>query len=266
MAAFCTKCGTPLPSSTGFCPSCGTPVGQGAVAPSAVFTPVPAPQAQVAPATPPQYQQAAPGYQATPGYSQVNAGAAPPVGGYPSAAGYPGAPAKSSGGAMKIILIVVAVVVGLGVIVAGVVGYGAWRISHAIKDSVKTDSKGNSTVSLLGSTISAGKDINVSAADLGVPIYPGAAHTEGGMHMSLPTMTMTSAIFVTDDAVSNVVAFYKGKLGENESDVDTDTGSVLSSGKEGPDGKSGTMITVAPGTGKNNGKTTISIVRTISTK
>jgi len=246
MAAFCSKCGAPLPSNTGFCPSCGTAVGQGVVTPQPAFVPVPTPQAQPAP-----------GYPPAQGYTQGNAG-------YPPAVGYPAAQAKSSGGATKIILIVVAVVVGIGVLGVGLAWYGMWRVSHVIKDSVHTDSKGNSTVSMLGGSISAGKDLNISASDLGVPIYPGAARAEGGMHMNLPTMSMVSAIYTTSDPVATVVAFYKGKLGENESDMDTDNGSVLSSGKEGASGKSGTVITIAPGTGDASGKTRISIVRTSS--
>jgi hypothetical protein len=255
MASFCTKCGAPLPSSTGFCPACGTPVAAGVVTPAPGFTPVPVP---VPPAQP------APGYQATPGYSQVNPAGAPPAG-YPPASAYPPQQQKSSGGALKIILIVVAVVVGLGVVVGGFAMYSVYRMAHAIKASVQTDDKGNSTVSVLGSTISAGKNVDISAADLGVPLYPGAARGEGGMHMTLPTMTMSSAVFTTGDPVSVVVAFYKGKLGENESDMDTDTGSVLSSGKDGPNGKNGIVITIAPGTGNTSGKTKISIVRTVST-
>ncbi|MGD0797033.1 MAG: hypothetical protein ABR910_04845 [Acidobacteriaceae bacterium] len=177
------------------------------------------------------------------------------------AGAYPPAQAKSSGGALKIVLIVVAVVVGLGVLAAGAFGYFAWRVSK----SIHTDSNGNATISAMGSTISAGKDVNISAADLGVPIYPGATRGEGGMHMSLPTGSVDSAIFVTADPPSAVAAFYKGKLGENETDINTDTGSMLSSGKQGADGKSGTMITIQPGSGNNSGKTQISITHTEST-
>jgi hypothetical protein len=161
---------------------------------------------------------------------------------------------------------VIAVLVGVGVVVVGGIGFMAWRVSHAIKASVHTDSKGNSTVSMLGGTVSTGKNVNVTAEDLGVPIYPGAARSEGGIHMTLPTLSMSSAIFTTNDPVSSVVAFYKGKLGENESDMETGSGSVLSSGKQGANGKNGIVITVGPGSGSSSGKTKISIVRTVSTQ
>ena len=234
MAGFCTKCGAAVPSATGFCSTCGAPIG------SPLATP--APQPPVAAAAPPVAPASA--------YGQ------------PPAAGAYTAPPNSGGGALKIILIVIAVVVGLGAIGAGIVGYGIYKVAH----SVTTDSKGNGTISVPGiGAISAGKDMNVSAADLGVPLYPGATVGEGGMHMTLPTGSVVTAVYDTSDPVSSVVAFYKGKLGANESDVDTANSSVLTSGSEGPNGKSGIEITVGPGTGNNSGKTQFVIVHTTST-
>jgi hypothetical protein len=223
MAGFCTKCGASIPSTTGFCPSCGTPI---AAAPGAA--PSPAPQQ--------------------------------PPAGYPPAA-YPAPPPRNSG-ALKIVLIVIAVVVGLGVLAVGSIGLMAWRVSRA----VHTDSNGNATISALGANISAGKNVVVSEADLGVPIYPNATRGEGGMHMTLPNMSMVSANYLTDDPQSTVAEFYKGKLGPNESDTEGSTTTVLSSGREGPTGKNGTVITIGPGLGSNAGKTQISIVRTTSTQ
>ena len=88
------------------------------------------------------------------------------------------------------------------------------------------------------------------------------------MKMSLPTGSVDSAVFVTDDPVSAVVAFYKGKLGENEVDTETGNGTMMSSGKEtgSGGGKQSTMITVSPGTGKNSGKTQVTVMHTVSTK
>jgi hypothetical protein len=157
---------------------------------------------------------------------------------------------------------VIAVFVGLGVIAAGVVGYGIYKV----KQAVHLDNSGNATLSALGANISAGKNVNVSEADLGVPFYPGATRGEGGLHMSLPTGSVDTAVFTTDDPVSAVTAFYKGKLGENESDINSDTGTVLTSGKQGANGKSGTMITIGPGSGDKSGKTQITITHTVSTQ
>jgi hypothetical protein len=224
MADFCTKCGASVPSATGFCPTCGAPIG------SPLATP--ASQPSVAAAAPPV--------------------APPPTYGQPPAAGAYAPPPKSGGGALKIILIVIAVVVGLGVIGAGIVGYGIYKVAH----SVQTDSKGNGTISLPGvGAISAGKNVDVSAADLGVPLYPGAI-----------AGSVMTAVYVTSDPVSSVVAFYKGTLGANESDIDTANGSVLTSGSQGANGKSGIEITVGPGTGNNSGKTQFVVMHTTSTQ
>jgi hypothetical protein len=138
----------------------------------------------------------------------------------------------------------------------------AWRVSRAIH----TDSNGNTTLSALGANISAGKNVNVSEADLGVPIYPGSTRGEGGMHMTLPNMSMVSAIYLTDDPQSTVATFYKGKLGPNESDTEGGSSTILSSGREGPNGKNSTMVTIGPALGSNSGKTKISIMRTTSTQ
>jgi hypothetical protein len=229
MANFCTKCGSTLPGTTGFCPSCGAPIG------SPIATPLQPVQAAPAPPVAP-----------APTYGQ-------PAGTYV-------APPQKSGGALKIILIVIAVIVGLGVIGAGIVGYGIYKVAH----TVSTDAKGN--VSALGGAFSAGKNLNLTASDLGVPLYPGASEGEGGMHMSLPTGSIVTAVYVTSDPATSVVDFYKGKLGANESDVDTANGSVMTAGTQDGSGKSGIQITVGPGTGNNNGKTQIVIVHTVSTK
>jgi hypothetical protein len=245
MAGFCSKCGSSLPESTGFCPACGTPVAA-ASAPSSAASVNPG-YAPVATPVTPTYP--APTYPAPPPV-QPNYSVPPPARG---------------GGALKIVLIVIAVIVGLGILAACVVGYGIYRV----KQAVHLDNKGNATISTLGGSISAGKDVDVSAADLGVPLYPGATRGQGGMKMTLPTGSMNSVIFLTNDSPSDVVAFYKGKLGENEVDTETSNGSVLSSGHDstGSGGmKNATMITVAPASGNDEGKTQITIVRTVSAK
>jgi hypothetical protein len=173
-------------------------------------------------------------------------------------------PAKSSGGGwVKILLIVVGVFVLLGVIVMGFVGYGIYRVREAVK-SVKVDDKGNATITGLGGAISAGKDVKVSEADLGVPIYPGAVQGQGGMKMNLPGMTMNTVIFTTNDPKSAVMDFYKGKLGDNESDMDNGENSVMTSATS--DKKNVTMITVGPGSGDKAGKTQITIMHRTTTK
>ena len=47
MAAFCTKCGSPLASSAGFCPACGTAIAPGAGAAAAPVQAKTVPQRQL---------------------------------------------------------------------------------------------------------------------------------------------------------------------------------------------------------------------------
>jgi hypothetical protein len=256
MAGFCTKCGSQMPSETGFCPACGTPAGAGSVTPQQGFAPVAVPVVPVAQPVP----VAAPTYQATPGYSQVNA---PPAAGYPPAAAYPVAPPTKSGGALKIILIVVALIVGLGLISGAVVGYGIWHTYKTVKDSVRMNGKGDTaSVSVPGGgTMSIGNDASASSSDLGVPIYPGAERKKGGLNMNTGSVSMVMAHFTTGDSTGQVVDFYKGQMGEGTTAVATGTnnGTVLNSG--GKD-TNRIIVTVGAGTGDDAGKTTIVILHT----
>jgi hypothetical protein len=213
----------------GFCPKCGTPLASNSGFCTSCGAPV---AAGVAPAqpVPPSPQQAA---------------------------GYPPAPqATSSGGTLKIVLIVVAVVFGLGILGAGALGFMAWRVSK----SITVDSKGNgATMSLPGvGSVSTG-DTAASASELGVPPYPGAVREKGSMNMNTATASMVMAHFSTNDSQSQVVDFYKGKMGDGAVAVATGNGTVINSGGQDTDR---IMVTVGPGNGDDAGKTTIVVVHT----
>jgi hypothetical protein len=182
---------------------------------------------------------------------------APVPPGPPVAAGYPAAPPKSSGGALKIVLIVIAVVVGLGIVAAGAVGFMAWRVARTIN----VDAKGNNaTVSLPGiGTVTAG-DSTATDADLGVPTYPGAVREKGGMNMSSAAASMVMGHFSTNDSPSQVVDFYKAKMGDGVAVVSTGSGAVINSG--GPD-TNRIVVTVGAGSGDDSGKTAIVIMHTM---
>ena len=169
------------------------------------------------------------------------------------------APAPGSGSsAVKIILIVVGVVVGLGMLSAIVFMFGVWRVSRAVRMNRAGDSV---TLSTPSGTITAGNTAAVSEADLGVPIYPGAARREGGMQVNSANGSMVTAVYSTSDPVSKVVDFYKGKLGENTSVIESGTGAVISSGTQN---KEGLVITVTPDPSASDGQTKITIMRTQS--
>ena len=83
-------------------------------------------------------------------------------------------PAKSGTSALKIILIVIAVFVGLGLIAAGAFGYFVWRVAHAVHVA---ESGGKVTIPSIGG-ISASTSETFTASDLGTDIYPGAASAD----------------------------------------------------------------------------------------
>ncbi len=105
-------------------------------------------------------------------------------------------PPKSGPSVLKVVLIVVAVFVGLGLIGAGVVGYGIYRVAQSVH---MVDSSSPLTES-----------------DLGVAIYPGAVqNNKGSMRMSLAGKSIVTGVFSTPDAKDQVIAFYQGKLGSD---------------------------------------------------
>ena len=119
------------------------------------------------------------------------------------------APAKSGGGALKIILIVVAIIVGLGILGLGVIGFIGYRIAK----NVHVDPNGRMTMSTPMGTITTTPVDNLSAAELGVEIYPGAESTHGSMRMEMPNGSGVTGAFLTSDSPAQVLAFYKDKLG-----------------------------------------------------
>lgn len=228
MAGFCTKCGSPLSSSTGFCSACGAPIGVAAA-------PV---------------QEAAPQPVAAPAAAVY----APPVaGGYPPAAGYPTEPAKSSS-ALKIVLIIIAVVVGIGLLAAAGIGYTAYKVAHSVVLNNKGDG-GTVTVPGLG-TVTAGA-ATPTDAQLGVPAYPGAVTEKGGAQVNMGPLSETVAHYATSDSMSQVVDFYKSKMGDNAISIETGNGTTLTSGSTDTDR---ITVTVAPGDGDDAGKTTIVVM------
>ncbi len=170
-------------------------------------------------------------------------------------------PPKQGSSALKIILIIVAVFVGLGILGVGAFGYFVWRVAHAVHVS---DSGHGVTVNAPGGgSFSANSNDTFNASDLGTDIYPGATQGKGSLRMTLPTGTMVTAVYLTSDSKDQVLAFYKGKLGSDASIFDAPTGTVLTMNK-GP--QESIVVTITAGEGDSAGKTQISVVHTTSTK
>lgn len=173
-------------------------------------------------------------------------------------------PAKSGPSALKIVLIVVAIIVGLGILGVGAFSYVIYRAVHGIHvSSSGTGDNAHVTMNTPGGTISAGASENFSASDLGTDLYPGAESGKGGARMTLPGGSWVSAVFVTSDSKDQVVSFYKSKLGSEVSVYDSGDTAVLSAQKSKQES---IIVTVTANKSEYNGKTQIAIVHTISTK
>ena len=229
MASYCSKCGSEISVGSQFCTKCGTPLAG-----------------------------------AAPVGSGMPAGSNPPAANMPYAAAPQPmvAPPPSGGGnALKIILIIVAVVVGLGIIGVSVVSYTAYRIAR--RTVHVNDSTGEVSIRTPQGTLSANTKGNYTAEELGIDIYPGATVAEGGMRMSVPDGTMVTGVFATSDSQDQVVSFYKSKVSSESSIMETDEGAVITA-KSGE--KESLIITVSGKPNKNDGKTHIQIVHTVSNK
>jgi hypothetical protein len=175
------------------------------------FQPVPS-----QPTAPPQYPPAAP-----PPYQPM---AAPPP--------------KQGTSALKIVLIIVGILFGIGVIGAGVVGYGIYKVAKAVKMSTNSSQP-------------------VTESDLGVAIYPGAEQGKGTLRMKLAGKSMVTANYLTSDTKDQVETFYQNNLGPMVRSSTNANGEtfVLNKGS----GETVT-VTVVQNPGLNNGQTQIVIV------
>lgn len=171
------------------------------------------------------------------------------VGGGAAAAPAP-APASGGSSALKIVLIVVA-----GVILLGIVGSVASMIFvgkklHDAKVSI-VEKGGEATVVTPMGTVHTTKDPEKIAQDLGVDIYPGAKAISGGSEAHVMGMHNVTGIFETSDSVEKVGEFYrqrypKGIYSQTDREV-----SLVSGGK-------GSMVTITAH--DDGGKTKITIV------
>jgi hypothetical protein len=164
-----------------------------------------------------------------------------------AAPGYVAAPPKKSGSTLKIVLIVIAVVVVLGVAGVAILGYAGYRALHTA-----------------GNSFSMGKGADVSDADLGVSIYPGAVrNADGGMRMNLANNLVVSAMFTTSDSATDVVSYYQGKLGAGATSMQIGRVTSLTLATATGGGRDSVTVTVTPQT---SGATQIMIQHTKTQK
>jgi hypothetical protein len=121
----------------------------------------------------------------------------------------PGVPAQSSS-ALKIILIVVAVIFGIGILGAGTLGFVFWRVAHHTH-VVSRD--GEVKVETPFGTVESTEDPNQAARNVGVALYPGATVSKGGSaNMTIGSIHTATVQLETSDPPATVSDFYKTKF------------------------------------------------------
>jgi hypothetical protein len=163
-------------------------------------------------------------------------------------------PAKS-GGALKIILIILGIFAAIVILVVGLLAYGCYHVAQTMKHSA--DGK---TVSVLGTTVTTSDSSSLTAADLGTDIYPGASPTQGGSKMDIASASIVTGVYLTSDPVSKVEAFYKDKFGGGVSDFSFGGTAVITHKVSDKD----TVTVTLTDKGAGDGKTRITIQHTKS--
>ncbi|MEP7272523.1 MAG: zinc ribbon domain-containing protein [Acidobacteriota bacterium] len=218
MTSFCSQCGNQVRSGGKFCQSCGA---------SAVQS-----NPQSAQSNPAGGQQPGAGY--SPGYPSSSAPVSYSAGyqsSFPAQQGPQGqapygTPQRSSR-TLKVVLITLVVILFLiGGSVAAVTFMVRRAVNNIVQVSEDKDGKTETVLNIPGGTrISAGG--GVTEEQLGVPIYPGATAVKDGGSMSISGGNSQGqgwfgvATFGTNDAMDEVVAFYREKLGEDASTVES---------------------------------------------
>ena len=121
------------------------------------------------------------------------------------------APVPTGGSsALKVILIVVAVIVLVGILGIATVGIIGYRIAKSSRVSQNGD---HVKVETPFGSVESSKDPDQAAKDLGVDLYPGAeVQRNGASSVSMGSVHTVTAVFETGDAPDKVCSFYKSRF------------------------------------------------------
>ena len=166
---------------------------------------------------------------------------------------------KTGRSTLKIVLIVVAVVFGLGILGLGAIGYAGYRM---VKNA-HVDANGRMTMNLPGGTVTTTPKDTFTTAELGTEIYPGAQSVRGGMTMEMPSGSMVTGVFLTEDSSDQVLAFYKNKFGSGATVKETFGHQVVSlrMGEQ-----ESVIVTIPTNKSQENGKTRFTIMHSTKNK
>jgi zinc ribbon protein len=164
-------------------------------------------------------------------------------------------PAKGGSSALKIILIIIAVILGLGILGIATVGFIGYRIA---KSAHVTQHGDNVKVETPFGSMETNKDPAQTAKDLGVEIYPGAVPQKNGTaSMSFGNMKTVTATFEISDSVDKVCDFYKTKFPSSTMTTSDQNHCTIMSGDQQ------NMITI---TAQSNGDTTKLVIANVNKK
>lgn len=170
---FCTSCGATLEGTGKFCTKCGATITGSS------------------------------GFQGTAAANPAGAAAKPAMAAAPAAT--PG----QGGGALKAILIVVAIVIGVIVLGGAVIGFGAWRL---MRNTHVEASKDGARIETPFGTVESNTNATAALRKLGVDVYPGARPLPGAAVVSMGSMSTVTAQFETPDSPDLVESFYKARF------------------------------------------------------
>jgi len=112
--------------------------------------------------------------------------------------------------ALKVILIVVAVIVLVGILGIATVGIIGYRIA---KNSRVSQNGDHVKVETPFGSVESSKDPDQAAKDLGVDLYPGAeVQRNGASSVSMGSVHTVTAVFETSDTPDKVCSFYKSRF------------------------------------------------------
>jgi hypothetical protein len=171
--AFCTSCGATLEGAGKFCTKCGAAITGSS------------------------------GFQSTAAAGPAGAAAKPAMAATPAAT--PG----QGGGALKVILIVVAVIIGIVVLGGAVIGFGVWRLAKRTHIEAGKD---RARIETPFGTVESNTNTTEALRKLGVDVYPGARPLPGGAAVSMGAMSTVTAQFETPDSPDLVENFYKSRF------------------------------------------------------
>ena len=120
----------------------------------------------------------------------------------------PGVPSKSGSG-VKIVLIIVAVIVGFFVLAIAGLGIVGWQIARHSKVEKNGDQV---KVQTPFGTVESTDNAESALKELGIEVYPGARPQKGAAVTSFGGTHTVSAPYESDDAANKVAEFYKSRF------------------------------------------------------